>query len=119
MADMLVKLYEIDENRELYRELSEKGIHIKRALGLDASFVCDFIEKEKFSKRWVDECRAAFSAQPSACYIAVKNGEVIGFCCYDASGKGEKAGNRAGAFAKMYAVHEGGGIRLRDYRLGG
>ena len=79
MADMLVKLYEIDENRELYRELSEKGIHIKRALGLDASFVCDFIEKEKFSKRWVDECRAAFSAQPSACYIAVKNGEVIGF----------------------------------------
>lgn len=45
MADMLVKLYEIDENRELYRELSEKGIHIKRALGLDASFVCDFIEK--------------------------------------------------------------------------
>lgn len=87
MADMLVKLYEIEENRELYRELSRKGIHIKRALGLDASFVYDFIEKGKFSKRWVDECRAAFSAQPSTCYIAVKNGEVIGFCCYDATYK--------------------------------
>lgn len=87
MADMLVKLYDIEENKELYQELLEKGIRIKRAMGLDASFVYRFIEKAGFLKRWVDECRAAFSTQPSSCYIAVKGTKVIGFCCYDATYK--------------------------------
>lgn len=85
MADMLVKLYDIEEKRELFERFSEKGIEIKRALGLDASLVYQFIEENGFSSRWVDESRVAFSSQPSSCYIAVKEGCVIGFCCYDAT----------------------------------
>lgn len=85
MADMLVKLYDVDEKEELYEKLKQKGILIKRALGLDASLVYEFIEENGFSFRWVDECRVAFAFQPSTCYIAVKGGRVIGFCCYDAT----------------------------------
>ena len=44
MADMLVKLYDVQETRELYEKLQKKGICIKRALGLDASLVYRFIE---------------------------------------------------------------------------
>ena len=85
MADMLVKLYDVQETRELYEKLQKKGICIKRALGLDASLVYRFIEENEFSARWVDECRVAFSFQPSTCYIAVKESRIIGFCCYDAT----------------------------------
>lgn len=84
MADMLVKLYDVQEKRELY-ENSRKGYLYKRALGLDASLVYRFIEENEFSARWVDECRVAFSFQPSTCYIAVKESRIIGFCCYDAA----------------------------------
>ena len=60
MADMLVKLYDVQETRELYEKLQKKGICIKRALGLDASLVYRFIEENEFSARWVDECRVGF-----------------------------------------------------------
>lgn len=85
MADMLVKLYEIEEKRELFTRLLEKGIKIKRAMGLDASLVYRFIRENGFSPRWEDECRVAFCSQPSSCYIAVKENKIIGFCCYDAT----------------------------------
>ena len=82
MADMLVKLYDVQEKRELYEKLQKNGICIKRALGLDASLVYRFIEENGFSARWADECRVSFSFQPSSCYIAVKEGRIVGFCCY-------------------------------------
>lgn len=84
--DMLVKLYEVKEERPLYEALEEKGILIKRALGLDASKVLGFI-REHFHEGWVDEARVALMCQPSNCYIAVKNKKIIGFCCYDATYK--------------------------------
>lgn len=84
MSDMLVKLYEVEERPELYEALKEKGISVRRALGLDASRILKFIE-ENFDKNWVDECRVALVKQPSTCYIAVKDKKLIGFCCYDAT----------------------------------
>lgn len=85
MADMLVKLYEVEEKRELFEELRRKGIRIKRAMSLDAGLVDRFIRENGFSPRWREECRAAFISQPSTCYLAEKAGKVVGFCCYDAT----------------------------------
>jgi len=64
MADMLVKLYDVQEKRELYEKLQKKGICIKRALGLDASLVYRFIEENEFSARWVDGWPFPFSLPP-------------------------------------------------------
>ncbi|MEG2429579.1 MAG: GNAT family N-acetyltransferase [Oscillospiraceae bacterium] len=88
MSDMLVKLYEIDKNScDLSIEnLEKESIFIKRAMAPNTTQIMDFIEKT-FSKCWADECQKAILNQPSSCYIATKDNKVIGFGCYDATGK--------------------------------
>ena len=86
MPDMLVKLYNLKNESKLIGDLEEKGIKIKRVLAPDYTKVLKFVESN-FSQSWVNECRAALANNPITCYIAVKNKEVIGFACYDATAK--------------------------------
>ena len=86
MPDMLVKLYNMPEITE-GRWLAEKGITIKRAMALDKTAILDFV-RAHFYENWADECEKAIFNQPSSCYIAVKDGGVIGFACYDATALG-------------------------------
>lgn len=83
-ADMLVRLYDIDQDevRQLEKELFEKEIYIKKVLASDMNPVVNFV-KETFRQSWADETMKAILADK--CYVAVKNQEVIGFCCYDIS----------------------------------
>ena len=86
MPDMLVKLYNMPEIKE-EKWLLEKGITINRAMALDKTAVLDFV-KSHFFDNWADECEKAIFNQPSSCYIAVKDGGIIGFACYDATALG-------------------------------
>ena len=86
MPDMLVKLYnmpEIDESKRL----KENDIIIKRAMALDKTAILEFV-RINFYDNWADECEKAIFNQPSSCYIAVKNKEIVGFACYDATALG-------------------------------
>jgi predicted N-acetyltransferase YhbS len=87
MADMLVKLYDIDYTPNA--ALREQGIVIKKAFPGDKAAILDFV-RENFpgSPAWVHECEYALSQNPPACHIAVLNKQVVGFACYDASAKG-------------------------------
>ena len=119
MADMLVKLYELKEDPQLFQELSQKGIEIKRVLSPDRSRVLDFI-RENFSQGWADECEASFSNSPISCFIAVNEHQVIGFACYDATEKDyfgptgvkeSERGHRIGTallLKCLFALHEEG-----------
>ncbi len=84
MADMLVKLYSLPP-------ISEKDIphdfKIKRAIAPEKKAICSWV-KENFSQTWADECETALSSVPSKCFIAIKNGKIGGFACYDATNKG-------------------------------
>jgi len=40
---------------------------------------------EKFSQAWASETEVAFCRQPVACFIAVKDGKILGFACHDAT----------------------------------
>lgn len=83
MADMIVNLYKIPPFDD--SELRSRGIFIKRALPCDKTAVCEFITNE-FGDGWACEAEKAIMMQPaSTCYIAVKDGEVLGFACYDAT----------------------------------
>lgn len=86
MPDMLVKLYELKEETELFQKLGEQGIQIKKALSPDRRKILSFVQ-ENFNENWADECRAAFANNPVTCYIAVKEERVVGFACYDATAK--------------------------------
>lgn len=83
-ADMLVRLYNIDQDevRQLEKELFEKEIYIKKVLTSDMTPVVNFV-KETFRQSWADEAMKGVLA--NKCYVAVKNQEIIGFCCYDIS----------------------------------
>jgi len=87
MADMLVKLYDLDFKYN--DKLAEEGIAIKRACIVDKDAIMGFV-KENFRDEpvWVHECEYALFNNPTSCYIAVQNKTVIGFSCYDATAKG-------------------------------
>ena len=87
MSDLLVKLYSLPESSGICSELREKGIEIKRAIGPEKTAVAAWV-LENFSKNWASEADAAFSQTPPGIFIAVKDGTIIGFACYDATASG-------------------------------
>lgn len=87
MADLLVKLYTLPPSGPLLEKLGAQGVEIKRAIGPEKRVIADWAEKT-FSKGWASECEVALSAQPAGCFLAIRNREIIGFACYDATAKG-------------------------------
>lgn len=87
MADMLVKLYPLPDAPGLEEKLLAKGVVIKKALAPDMSRIIAFAE-ENGHPGWADEIRVCFAQQPVSCYIAVKDKQLIGFGCYEATARG-------------------------------
>ena len=87
MPDMLVKLYDLPSENALWESLKNEGISIHRVLAPDMLNVLDFV-RNNFSEHWVSECTVALSSTPTKCFIAVKDRQVVGFACYDATSKG-------------------------------
>ena len=85
-ADMLVKLYNLPDSTEIYKKVAEQGVTIHRAMAIDRDKILNFVA-ENFYPAWVNETTLALSSQPTTCYIAVKEGKVVGFACYDATAK--------------------------------
>jgi predicted N-acetyltransferase YhbS len=85
--DLLVKLYALDPKPELDARLSKAGVTVRRALPPELGLVTAWI-KEKFGRAWASEATVAFGRQPPSCFLAVKDKEVIGFACYDATARG-------------------------------
>ena len=86
MPDMLVRLYELPEYLNPCEGLAG-DIKIKRAMAPDGGRIKGYIT-ENFGEGWSNECqKALFNTTPS-CFIAVKDKEVVGFACYDATALG-------------------------------
>lgn len=83
---MLVDLLDLEIDKELDNKLNSLGIEIKKAIAPDKSKVERFA-LEGGSEEWRDEVSCAFSNLPVTCFIAVKNKEIIGFACYEATSK--------------------------------
>lgn len=86
MGDMLANLSTLTDSTD-YKKLAENGITIKRAMASDKTAILAFA-KDNFGMNWADEAEHAFCNSPISCYIAVKDKEVWGFSCYDATAKG-------------------------------
>lgn len=88
MADMLVKLYDINyDTRE--DKLKENSISIKKASIIDKDRILGFVRSAfPNEKDWPNECEYALFNNPVSCWIAVMDKEIIGFACYDATAKG-------------------------------
>lgn len=84
MPDMLVKLYELKDNRPLYEKLSKEGIRIIRPMTPNKTKVVEWV-RAHFSDGWADEISAAFTHHPVSCFIAYDENEkkILGFAGYD------------------------------------
>lgn len=87
MIDMLVRLYDLPKSDDLYRQVEESGVILRRPGAYEKHLVAEFI-REHFSPKWVSEFEIACSRQPISCFIATKDKKVLGFACYETSGKG-------------------------------
>jgi predicted N-acetyltransferase YhbS len=82
--DMLVKLYDLPPASSAMVRLRDQGIAIRRALAPEKHKVVAWV-RENFSQGWASETEVAFARQPVSCFIAVKEGSVVGFACHDAT----------------------------------
>lgn len=81
-CDMIVGLTQLPAY-----ELSEP-IKIKRAFVGDKAKILQFIKENFENTSWIYEAEYAMMQDVSKCFIAVQNGKILGFACYDASAKG-------------------------------
>jgi len=84
--DLLVNLYsrKLDELRQRAEGVAAT---IRTALPPEQHIIKDWVRRH-FSEYWVSEVSAAMAHQPPGCLLAVANGELVGFACYDATARG-------------------------------
>jgi GNAT superfamily N-acetyltransferase len=82
--DMLVKLYDLPDTRQLIESLGRERIDVRRVLAADKHTVILWVRKS-FSERWASETEVAFSRQPVSCFVAVQDATIMGFACHDAT----------------------------------
>jgi len=87
MTDMLVKLYTLPPLDEALDGQRAHGITVRRAIAPEKHLVTRWAG-ETFYPAWASEVDCAFGHQPVGCFIAVAEGRLIGFGCYDATVKG-------------------------------
>lgn len=86
--DLLVKLYEIETAYALINEVrEEQDVIIRKGIAPEKYVVLEWI-KNRFSENWSSEADVAFSQNPVSIFLATKNRDMIGFACYNATGKG-------------------------------
>jgi len=87
MTDMLVKLYALPPLAPAVDRCTAAGVDIRRAITAEQHHILKWIDTH-FSDNWVSECSAAMTRQPVAVFVAVEDGELLGFACYDTGYRG-------------------------------
>lgn len=86
MNDMLVRLLGLPETKAQEELLLEKNIIFRRPIAPEKSLIMNWV-REHFSEYWANEVDVAFSSNPVTCFVAQRNNEILGFSCYECTGK--------------------------------
>jgi predicted N-acetyltransferase YhbS len=84
--DCLVNLYS-RRMTALGKRVEDVEAAIRIALPPELHIIQRWV-RENFSEYWVSEVTVAMSHQPPGCLIAVADGNLVGFACYDATARG-------------------------------
>ncbi|HVF63916.1 MAG TPA: GNAT family N-acetyltransferase [Casimicrobiaceae bacterium] len=82
MPDMLVRLYALPDPSASRQRASNAGIVVRRPARVERDALREWVRR-RFSSRWADECDTAFGADPPSCFIADRDGAIVGFACHD------------------------------------
>ena len=86
MSDLLVRLYDLPPSPASER-VAAAGIAVRRALPPERELVITWV-REHFGSPWASEVAMGFSQLPVTCWVAVREGVLLGFSCHDATAKG-------------------------------
>lgn len=87
MPDMLVRLYGLADAAAHDARAAAGGIAVRRMDAWDRAHVRRFV-REQFGENWASEAELAFSGHPITGFVAVKEGEIVGFAVYECSRRG-------------------------------
>jgi len=88
MTDMLVKLYDLNDDWSFLNEQARLGITVRKPIGAEKHLVVNWVRSRFHLDAWASETDVAFSNRPISCFIAINKNKLIGFACYDASALG-------------------------------
>lgn len=86
MPDMLVKLYALPPLEPVLEEARVAGTVIRRAMPHEISRVAAFVQTY-FAKSWADEISVGYANKPTTVFIAIRDGEVVGFAGYECTAR--------------------------------
>ena len=87
MADMLIKLYEIENDWQFLAKQQTLGITLRKPIGPEKHGIIAWVSGH-FGAGWASETDVGLSNKPGTCFAAVKDAKIIGFACYDATALG-------------------------------
>jgi predicted N-acetyltransferase YhbS len=87
MADMIVNLLNLPPGEALLDRLRAESVIIRRAQPFELTDVRQFIS-ENFSLAWADEASVGFANKPVSVFLAVQQGEIVGFAAYECTRRG-------------------------------
>jgi len=102
MPDMLIKLYDLEDDWSFMAVQKEQGIAIRKLIGPETHIIVKWVSGQ-FGGGWAAETKAALCNRPRSCFAAVKDSMIVGFACYDATPWGFSA---LSVWPKSIAVRE-------------
>ncbi|MEA3336938.1 MAG: GNAT family N-acetyltransferase [Chloroflexota bacterium] len=87
MTDLLVRLYDLENDWTFIADQARLGHIIRKPIGPEKQLIVDWV-RAKFSDGWASETDIALANFPLSCFIAQKQGVLLGFACYDATALG-------------------------------
>src|SRR5262245_1528519 len=85
--DYLVNLSLLRPDAALDERMAKAGVIIRRALAPEYELVTDWVRR-KFSSGWAGETAVSMMRQPPTCFLATKDGKLIGFACHESIARG-------------------------------
>lgn len=87
MTDLLVKLYEMNNEWTFLSDQENLGVIVRKPIGPEKHILVDWVAG-KFGDAWASETDMALSNRPISCFVAIKKQTLVGFACYDATALG-------------------------------
>jgi predicted N-acetyltransferase YhbS len=87
MADMLVNLLRLPPLEPMIQDMRRAGVVVRRAAPYEISRVRRFVERH-FTAAWADEISVGYANKPASVFLAIREGDVIGFAAYECTRRG-------------------------------
>ena len=82
---MLVKLYALPSLEQALAAVAAQGVVVKRAIAPERNAVVEWVRIHFASS--ASEVETAFAQVPATCFVALHEGNVVGFACYDVTAR--------------------------------